>query len=63
MDKFIQIVIDDWEFIFEHETKDYPLGYYLHKPTTNKYSFKFGIKHIVGTENEQKIYDMWWLTN
>ena len=62
MDKPITVHISEWEFVFNGATEQYPLGYYLHKPTEKKYCYKRGITDIVGKKNEQKIYDMWWLT-
>lgn len=63
MEDPIAVRISDWEFIFECPTETYPLGYYLYKPTNTKYSFEKGITGVVGKQNEQNIYDMWWLSN
>lgn len=63
MENLEAVNINDWEFIFESPTEEYPLGYYLYKPTNIKYSFENGITDIIGTTNEEKIYNMWWLTN
>ena len=43
--------------------KEYPHGYYLHLRTGEKYAFRPGIAHIVGEDNEDKIYSMWWIEN
>ena len=54
--------INEWEFIFEKATEEYPLGYYLYKPTNTKYKYEDGIIEIVGEKNELYIYNMWWFT-
>lgn len=63
MNSVTDINCDDWEFIYDKPTDEYPRGYYIHKPTQVKYNFKPGIKEIVGEKNEQYIYDMWWVAN
>ena len=54
---------DDWEFVYDKPTEDFPKGYYLHKPTNMKYCFDRGIKDKVSKDDEQYIYDGWWLNN
>jgi hypothetical protein len=53
----------DWEFVYEGPTEDFPLGYYHHKPSDEKYCFKRGIVDKVGKEKEFDIYNTWWYTN
>lgn len=56
-----------WKFIYnplDSENKiRFPHGYYLNTVTNQYYDFKPGIKHIIGEENEDKIYNRWWLEN
>ena len=56
-----------WRFIFndvDHPNlPQYPKGYYINLQTKETYAFSTGIKHIVGLENERRVYDMWWIEN
>ena len=56
-----------WKFIYSDSEypnlPQYHSGYYINLVTKEKYAFRPGIKHIVGKDNEQRIYDMWWLEN
>lgn len=54
---------DNWEFVYDNPTVDFPKGYYLYKPTGTKFSFEQGIQDKVSKEDELYIYDMWWLDN
>ena len=56
-------ICDSWDFVYDTPTDDFPKGYYLHKPTGEKYSFSRGILDKVSVEDEQYIYDMWWVEN
>ena len=56
-----------WKFIYNDteypNLPQYPNGYYINLVTKETYAFSTGIKHIVGEDNEQRVYDMWWLEN
>ena len=56
-----------WKFIYNDSgypnLPQYPRGYYINLVTKETYAFNPGIKHIVGEDNEQRVYDMWWLEN
>lgn len=54
---------NSWEFVYNGSTVEYPLGYYYHKPTSKKTGFEEGILDKVSKEDEQYIYDMWWVNN
>ena len=54
---------NNWEFVYETPTDEYPLGYYLYKPKQEKYCFKTGIQDFVDEKTELRIYNMWWLNN
>ena len=54
---------DDWAFIYEIPTEEFPKGYYLHKPTGEKFCFTRGIQDKVSENDELYIYNMWWLEN
>ena len=56
-------IYDSWDFIYDTPTDDFPKGYYLHKPTGKKYCFSRGIQDLVSVEDEQYIYDTWWVEN
>lgn len=56
-----------WKFIYDDVsyltdlTTIYKQGFYLNVKTNEKYSFKQGIKHIVGEDDEMSVYNMWWM--
>ena len=56
-----------WKFIYNpldsKNKRIFPQGYYLNTVTNKYYDFNPGIKDIIGEENEDKIYNMWWLEN
>ena len=54
---------NDWSFVFDGPSKDFPGGYYYHKPTGEKYSWEGGIQDKVTIEDEFYIYNGWWLDN
>lgn len=61
-------ICESWKFVYQNpeypdHKKEYPDGYYLHIRTGEKYAFRPGIAHIVGEDNEDKIYSMWWTEN
>lgn len=61
-------VCDLWKFIYggkEHEGlyEQYPHGFYKNLLTRETYSFKRGIKSIIGEKNEDIVYNMWWIEN
>ena len=52
---------EDWEFVYEGPTKDFPAGYYHHNPSGEKCGFNKGIADKVGKEKESYIYNTWWI--
>ena len=62
---------DKWEFVYgvqsDPKYKDllcqYKHGFYYDLVNKNAYSFEEGISHLVGKENEDRIYNMWWCEN
>lgn len=54
---------DNWVFVYEYPTLEFPNGYYLHTPTGEKYSFERGIQDKVSEDDELYIYNTWWLDN
>ena len=56
-----------WKFIYNDcgypNLPQYHSGYYINLVTKEKYAFRPGIKNIVGEDNEQRVYDMWWVEN
>tara|TARA_B100001758_G_C17768000_1_gene283536 strand:+ start:215 stop:436 length:222 start_codon:yes stop_codon:yes gene_type:complete len=60
-------IYETWKFIFNDSKypslSQYPNGYYINIKTKEVYSHSTGIKHIVGEDNELRIYDMWWIEN
>ena len=54
---------DDWEFVYNSYTLEFPKGYYLYKPTGEKFCFCQGIQDKVGKANEDYIYNKWWFDN
>ena len=62
---------DKWEFVYGSYSnpiyKDllskYKHGFYYDLLNKNVYSFEEGIYHIVGKENENRVYNMWWCEN
>ena len=54
-----------WQFIYDDNNilSKYPNGYYVNLNTKQKYSFEEGIKDIIGEDDEQKVYDQWWMIN
>lgn len=56
-------ICSEWEFVFDKSSDEYPLGYYLHIPSSIKYCFGRGITDKVGKKNEELIYNSWWINN
>lgn len=61
-------ICDLWKFIYrgkEHEGlyEQYPRGFYKNLLTRETYSFQRGIKSIIGEENENIVYNRWWIEN
>ena len=54
---------DDWEFVYNGYTLEFPKGYYLYKPTGEKFSFERGIQDKVSKDDENFIYNTWWVDN
>ena len=54
---------DNWVFVYEKNSKEFPTGYYLYTPTGEKYSFEQGIQDKVSADVELYIYNTWWLEN
>ena len=54
-----------WKFIYNDseypKMPQYPNGYYMNLITKETYASHSGIKHIVGEDNERRVYDMWWM--
>jgi hypothetical protein len=63
----IKDVCKTWKFVYNDclypNLSEYPDGYYINVITDQKEPFRPGIKHIVGNDNEDKVYNMWWLEN